>query len=405
MKRIAMIGLSLLLCLLAGAALAGPSNQEEWDLYCVHKSNSCTLYDVVVKEVENGSYDENGATQTDLTYVYSAVGSLPAGRSVKPTGEKAGDKVEIAYWEGGRRYAFVDSGSYEGSSFSVKVNGTSYRFPTMASSNDVLLRRSIMLRYPGADAEKIIQAYYGGGVSEDDGTEEDGEGSSGSSAKKKAVVSDRMNPVFRWTDENGQEQVVSVVTLGMVDTVIRVNGEEKTVRTKELTWDHKVTKENQRLAIINAKRTGEATMHAKAKAKSDVLKKCDTNRIVVVLKVGKTYTRILYKGVEGFVLTSALDFYPIGGVTEKDEAPLPGWVSYKGKVKSRQSINIRQNGKNGSRIVDEIRAGTPLWVFKTEGKWAEVEVAGYRAWILKEYVTMDDSYVPENEPAAEDEAA
>ena len=378
---------ALLLCMLP--VLGSAMDAEEWNLTCLYSSTGSTVYDLSIKEVEDGGV----ATTTDLTYIFTPVGSVGAGAAVKPTGEKSGGKVEIAYWSGSVRYGYVDAGSYHSDSISITANGKTYAIPKRATSSEAMMSKSIALRYSGADVEAVLDAYYRGDQgSDDDASDESGEGSGNGSSSTKKTASDRMNPVFRLVGEDGSEQVVSLVTLGLVDSEVKLNGEVITVKTSDLTWDHDVDDENKLLAVIDAKRTGEATMHAKAKAKSDVLKKCDTNRVVVVLRLGKGYTRILYDGVEGFVLTDALTFYPVGGVKEKDEAPVPGWVSYKGNVKSRQKINIRQSGKNGSRIVDEFKAGTPVWVFGIDGKWAEVEVGGYRAFILKEHITLDESY-------------
>lgn len=398
MKRF-LTWICLLALLCAVPVLGSAMDQEEWDLTCLYASTGGTVYDLTIKEIADGT----SATATDLTYVFTPVDSVASGAAVKPTGEKEQDKVEVAYWNGGVRYGYMDAGSCYSSAVSIEANGKTYKIPSRATSSDSLLRKSIALRYSGADVEAVLAAYYGGGSEDDAGDSGEGTtGSSGTAGQKKATVSDRMNPTFKLVGEDGTEQVVTMVTLGLVDSEVKLNGETMTVRTADLTWDHDVDDENKRLAIIDAKRTGEATMHAKAKAKSDVLKKCDTNRVVAVLRLGKVYSRVLYDGVEGFVMTDALDFYPIGGVKEGGEAPVPGWVSYKGRTNSKQTINIRQSGKNGSRIIDEFRAGTPVWVFSMDGKWAEIEVGGYRAFILKEYVTLDESYEADN---AEDEEA
>lgn len=392
MKRVLTLCIVMMLvCVLPGMACA--MDLEEWNLTCLYTSSGGTVYDLTVQEIAD---DTASSTDMTYTYVFTPIGSIAAGSAVKPTGETEEGKVEVAYYDGGVRYGYMDAGSYSSAYVTVSVGSKTYKIPTRATSSDASLRKSITLRYSGADVEAVLEVYYGGGSSA--GEDETGSGGSGS---KKAVVSDRMNPTFRWTDEQGTEQTVTLVTLGLVDSVVKLNGETITVMTKDLTWDHDVKDENKLLAVVDAKRTGQATMHAKAKAKSDVLKKVDTNRIVLVLRIGKSYTRVLCDGVEGFILTDALDFYPVGGVKEDDApTPVPGWVSYKGKVNSRQSINIRQNGQNGSRIIEEIPAGTPVWVFNQDGKWSEIEVDGYRAFILSEYITLDDTFEAEESSAA-----
>lgn len=391
MKRI--LTLCLLMAMLCMIPVLGQAmDQEEWDLTCLYTSSGGTVYDLTVEET---SSDSASATDIGYTYIFTPVGSLASGSAVKPTGEKEDGKVEVAYYDGGVRYGYMEAGSYASAYITVTAGGKAYKIPSCATKSDAMLRKSIALRYSGADVEAVLEVYYGGGSGEgkdEDSSSNNGGGNGGATVK----ASNQMNPIFIMKDEDGTEKTVALIQLGLMDSQVKVDGETITVRTSELSWEHDVKDENKLLAVINAKRTGQVTMHAKSKAKSAVLKKIDTNRIVLVLRIGKSYTRILCDGVEGFVLTDALDFYPVGGVKDENAAmPVPGWVSYKGKVNSKQSVNIRQNGQNGSRIIEEIRAGTPVWVFQQEGKWSEIEVDGYRAFILSEYITLDDTFEAE----------
>ena len=386
----------LLLCLSALVLCALPAvggavsitSAEEWDLYCLYTAqSSATVYELLIQEVADG--EENLASGTDLTYVFNPIGTVSAGAAISPTGESAQGKMEIAYWNGARCYGFVDASVVGYAAKSVTAsNGKKYTLPTRVLNNDALLRRSIALRYPGEDAEMIIATLNGGGASSDPGEGESSSGS-GSGSWKAAVEASGMSAPVTLVGEDGEERPVTVKTLGLVTSLVRLDGEDVTVNTADLRWDTEVSA-GKMMAIINAPRTGRATLHAKSSSKSDVLGKCDTNRVVLVLASGKNYTKISYDNTVGYVLTSALKFYPVGGVGEDEEQPKPGWVSFRGKLNSKNTVNIRMNGKSGSRILTDFIAGTPLWVFSQTDRWTEIDVGGYHGYILNEYVTLDE---------------
>ena len=386
----------LLLCLMALVLCALPAvggavsitSAEEWDLYCLYTAqSSATVYELLIQEVADG--EENLASGTDLTYVFNPIGTVSAGAAISPTGESAQGKMEIAYWNGARCYGFVDASVVGYAAKSVTAsNGKKYTLPTRVLNNDALLRRSIALRYPGEDAEMIIATLNGGGASSDPGEGESSSGS-GSGSWKAAVEASGMSAPVTLVGEDGEERPVTVKTLGLVTSLVRLDGEDVTVNTADLRWDTEVSA-GKMMAIINAPRTGRATLHAKSSSKSDVLGKCDTNRVVLVLASGKNYTKISYDNTVGYVLTSALKFYPVGGVGEDEEQPKPGWVSFRGKLNSKNTVNIRMNGKSGSRILTDFIAGTPLWVFSQTDRWTEIDVGGYHGYILNEYVTLDE---------------
>ena len=392
MKRTGLLLCLMVLVLCALPAVGGAvsiTSAEEWDLYCLYTAqSSATVYELLIQEVADG--EENLASGTDLTYVFNPIGSIAAGAAISPTGESAQGKTEIAYWNGARCYGFVDASVVGYAAKSVTAsNGKKYTLPARVLNNDALLRRSIALRYPGEDAEMIIAALNGGGASSDPGEGESSSGS-GSGSWKAAVEASGLSAPVTLVGEDGEERPVTVKTLGLVTSLVRLDGEDVTVDTADLRWETKVSA-GKMMAIINAPRTGKATLHAKSSSKSAVLGKCDTNRVVLVLASGKNYTKISYDNTVGYVLTSALKFYPVGGVDEDEEPPKPGWVSFRGKLNSKNTINIRMNGKNGSRILTDFIAGTPLWVFSQTDRWTEIDVGGYHGYILNEYVTLDES--------------
>ena len=191
-------------------------------------------------------------------------------------------------------------------------------------------------------------------------------------------------------DEDGTEQPVTLLTLGTAVSEIQLGSDKMTVPTASLRWGS-TAPEDKQLAVITAPKGGEAALRAKASSRGQVLQKCQTNRIVLVLSVGKSYARVYCDGLVGYIRNSSLTFLPAGGVKEGESAPIPGWISFRGRLNSKNTVNIRQSGKNGSRILTDFIAGTPVMVFSQSGRWAEIDVGGYRAYILNEYLTLDSA--------------
>lgn len=387
MKRLILLFCLVMLCAWAGCAQAA-STLEEWNATVLYTmGSSATVYDLEVRE--NAT-----ASSTDLEYVFTASGSVSAGAAVSPTGESDNGKMEIAYWNGGKRYGYVDPSSYYYDAISVKASdGKTYKIPKRALSSNAMTRWSITLRYNGSVVDMVMEALSGGGGSdEDDGTN----GGNGSSNWKPPAYS---TASVTWINAEGEEKIVSIITLGTVECVIRVDKEEMTVPTSELKWETEAP-ENKRLASVYAPKGGKAAMRTKSSSKAAVIEQVKTNRLVLVLATGKNWTKVVHEGKIGFIKTSSLRFYPVGGVNEKDQVegyPKPGFVTFRGRIKSRNTVNVRMNGKNGSRILTDFKAGTPITVFKQEGKWSEIDVGGYRAFILTEYVTLAEDLETEEE--------
>ena len=365
----------LILMLSPGAQAVSITNAESWDLYCLYTvPGSAVVYDLTIQEIADGDEPVAGA---DLTYVFTPIDTLSGPARVTPTGEAADGKMEIAYWKNSKRYGYVDSSSVTRAAKSVTAsNGKTYELPSNVIYNDALLRRSIALRYSAEEVDIVLAALSGGG-------ESTGSGSKGWTAPQSVETM-----TLTLVDEDGEEQPVTLLTLGTAVSEIKADGEKLTVPTASLRWGS-TAPEDKQLAVITAPRSGTASLRTRASSRGQVLKKCQTNRIVLVLSVGKSYAKVYCDGLVGYIRNSSLTFLPAGGVKEGESAPIPGWISFRGRLNSKNTVNIRQSGKNGSRILTDFIAGTPVMVFSQSDRWAEIDVGGYRAYILNEYLTLD----------------
>ena len=139
--------------------------------------------------------------------------------------------------------------------------------------------------------------------------------------------------------------------------------------------------ENLDVAVIYAPKTGKATLRASASTKAKSLGQCEAGRIVVVLKGGSTFTRVLYDGKEGCILTSALTL--CGAVPEEDFSTAT--LSYKGRTDSSATISV-YTATNGKRRIDQWRVGNDVVVLDENGSWTEVEIDGWHGFVKSDYL-------------------
>ncbi|MBR3764585.1 MAG: hypothetical protein IKK57_08590 [Clostridia bacterium] len=329
-------------CLLLAAALLmsfgemalAASTKEEWDASCNWViSHSATLY--------SASYNDDVTTDTDL-YTFTPIGTIAAGERVSIRSSANGMR-EIYYWNGGKRSAWVedsavrwDGGSSSGSS---------------GSSGSVSTGTNI------------------------------GGSSGSSSGRRRTTVTDTWEALdLNLIQEEGETQPVTLQVLGTAQCVVYDGKQLLTVPTEDLVWDTEAD-DDHRLAIIYAPKTGKATLRASASNKAKSIGQCEDGRIVVVLKVGSTYTRILYDGKEGCVLTAALTFTGSVPVGEFSTAEL----AYKGRTDTSATISV-YTAKNAKRKIKQWRVGNEVVVISESGSWSEVEIDGWHGWVKSAYL-------------------
>jgi len=172
--------------------------------------------------------------------------------------------------------------------------------------------------------------------------------------------------------------------LSSYESVIEVNGERLTVLTSELEFAS-TAKEEERLAVIYAPRTGKATMRAKASQNAKMVKNCKAGRYALVLEKGKNFTKIYYNNAVGYIRTDCLKFYPIA------IEPWPeGLLSLNGYTNGLSDINIRNKPEHGSHICDLYQTGTAIRVIEIGDTWTEVEINRVRGYIQTKFLTMED---------------
>lgn len=181
-----------------------------------------------------------------------------------------------------------------------------------------------------------------------------------------------------------QGMAAQIDVLSSYESEITVGGERMTVLTSELEFASSA-KEEERLAVIYAPKTGKATLRAKASQNAKMVKNCKAGRYALVLEKGSSFSKIYYNNAVGYIRTDCLKFYPIA------EAPYPeGVLSLNGFATGNAEINIRNKADYGTHISGTYKTGTVIRVIDIGDTWTEVEIDRIRGFIQTKFLTMPE---------------
>ena len=201
-------------------------------------------------------------------------------------------------------------------------------------------------------------------------------------------------------DDDGSQIPVSVVYMGLVRSMVVMNGEQQMVETWRLSWDTEAPDEEV-LAVVAPGDAAEVRMLAKDNAKSTVLRRVPTNTVLQVIKTGKHWTLVDVNDGEtprGYIATDVLDFYPQMQLTYRSAL-----LSAAGRTKGSDPVWIRAKASGNARRITQFDLGEPLTVYcENEQGWCEVDIHGYHAFILNDFVTYVND-TPEAREAQENQ--
>ena len=190
------------------------------------------------------------------------------------------------------------------------------------------------------------------------------------------------------SDDDGSETPVTVLYMGLARSRIILDGEKQMVDTWRLSWDTEAP-DDKVLAVVAPNDAAEVRMLATDNAKSTVLTRVPTNRVVQVIKVGKNWTLVDINDNEtprGYIATDVLDFYPQMQLTYRSAL-----LSAAGRTKGSDPVWIRAAASGNARRITQFDLGEPLTVYcENEQGWCEVDVHGYHAFILNDFVTYEN---------------
>lgn len=311
--------LAAMLLLMCAPALAA-TTEEEWNASCSWViAQDATLY--------TAALIDDVSTATDL-YAFAPIGTIAAGSHVSVR-SSAAEMREIYYWNGGMQSAWVQESAVKW------AGGTSSTGSSGSAKN------------------------------------------AGRAAKSSGVWKDF--PVT-WAQEDGSGKLVTLETLGTMECEIFDGEQFLSVATASLSWETEAD-DRERLAVICAPRTGKCTLRAKASTNAKSLGSVDAGRIVVVLKVGETFSRIVADGKEGFVLTDVLSFYQAAPMGSYGQATLV----YQGRSDTSATISL-YTAPDATRKIRQWRVGHQVMTLSEALSWTEIEIDGWHGYVKTEYL-------------------
>lgn len=336
-----LVCLSLWILCLTLPVMALAMTQTEWNQQCRMKTTaSITLY----QPDPTGTGSGELATGTDIDM--RSVGTLPADTYIKSYSyDSQLDMRLIGYYSnGGEATAFIRSNSVTAAVKSVQIDDGDTRDVPEALADDIpALLRYLANEMPGYTfttiaGSKVIH-------------------------KEKSTNAGNGGASSEWW--NTQQSAQDAADQLDVD-------EEELPR-----------------AIVYAPRTGKASLRQRAAGNGKVIDKLVDGTIVYVVKEGKNYTQVLYNGMTGYIITSALE------MVDPEQKPIGlGMITHNGKVVRNSNINVRSDGTGKGRKIDEWPTGTEVivWSLAENGEWYEIEYDGLRVWIQAKFLTITEPY-------------
>lgn len=371
-----------LLCMLAAVVCLCTSAfaiSLTWNQTCLYKTNASTqLYVMIDGELRASS-------------------TLGAGTYIRKTGETVDGKTGISYSANNADpyYGYIDGSviSYVGHTI-VLPSGTK------ATVGEALLRsRQALNLWLDMEYGETLDSTYTdeNGEQHDIGDEDPADVEQNGNAAGDAKYWKALNWAFVnngsetktvYRDEAGNETEIKVIHLGVIRSLIEINGEQQMVETWHLSWETEAPEEKVLAVVKSPRMSKEVGYHADKSDKSTILGWATVGKVVQVVRVGNEWSLIDLQeaGVPRvFVPNTCLDFWsniPREYSTAK--------VTINGKTKSKEPIGVRSGDSSKYQKVENVYPGDTLTIYAQNKKWCEVDVNGYHVFILKEFVTMDE---------------
>ena len=182
---------------------------------------------------------------------------------------------------------------------------------------------------------------------------------------------------------------------GSYQSLIRAEGEEQTVLSKELFWDSTA---DVRFGYVYAPNLGETNLRLGPRSKASIVTKAKTGRIVLIFERLPEWTGVIYDGKIGYLMNATVKV-----IEDPAQPRATATLSYKGRTTGTTKINMHIAGNGTSRRVVGLRPGMDVTIFYQGEKWSEIECNGWHGWVLSIHLA-DIVDAPAAEPEATPEA-
>ena len=358
MKKLSMMLCLVLALICALPTIAGAETQQEFELRCYKKTAAAT-------DVYDFRYKAEG----------EVIDHIPAGTYVII--HSSGEWYYITYMINGvKKSGSVKVGFVDTASVVRRSDGIADLVHEKDPEYSAKIKQGTLEFDVTQYDDKMEYAAYKAGLAPEPARKSDA-----ASSKSSPDADHTTAEIASETDQN--DISVGVLELGLVYSKISYNGQTMEVATADLVFGENIP-EGKELAVIYAPNTGRASLRKTASDNATVLKTCKAGVIVSVIEVGKTYTKVNYKGTIGYVKNSSLQFY---SAASQDTAT--GELSYKGKTNGATTVNVRCKADKESAVVATWETGTAVRILSTANGWYEIEAKGIHGWVLQEYLTKD----------------
>lgn len=291
----------------------------------------------------------------EVVYTFEPIGTLANAKCIRLIQTKD-DKAMVTFWSGGEKTGWIDKGTYTSNSLTIySTSGEKTSIPGMAWRDETAVRYNL-LTY--GYSEEQIQGFL-------DGMRQGLRGERNENGEIVIVKEEPLTPPVITLKVEESDKEVELVLPGVVNSTVRLEGEELTVPTASLTWD--AGEAEHPLARIYAPKKGVASVYARDDGKGGVIKKFKTGSIVLVLAESGKYTKVYAEGTVGFVITSALEF--CDPVEDAREAT----------VARRAYLHLVAR-ESGHRLA-ELPEGTVVYLMEENKGWAKVEYQGFVGYV------------------------
>ena len=359
MKKLSMMLCLVLALICALPTIAGAETQQEFELRCYKKTAA----------------DADVYNNSNLDHVL--IDHIPAGTYVIVNTSSQGNWKKITYMINGvKKSGYTEVRLVDTASVVRRSDGIADLVHEKDPEYSAKIKQGTLEFDVTQYDDKMEYAAYKAGLAPEPVRKSDAAGSKSSPDADHTTAE-----IASETDQN--DISVGVLELGLVYSKISYNGQTMEVATADLVFGENIP-EGKELAVIYAPNTGKASLRKTASDNATVLKTCKAGVIVSVIEVGKTYTKVNYKGTIGYVKNSSLQFY---SAASQDTAT--GELSYKGKTNGATTVNVRCKADKESAVVATWETGTAVRILSTANGWYEIEAKGIHGWVLQEYLTKD----------------
>ena len=185
-----------------------------------------------------------------------------------------------------------------------------------------------------------------------------------------------IRPSWLFVTENGKKTGAVAVSLTSGESEVSVNGEIRTVATRDLIWG---TDGRPRMAVVKGNKTVRLT-----DAEGRRIASLPPNKVLPALETDEDRVLVIYKEERGYLSLKDAE------VTAPLEEIHHGVISVNGNTSGRATVKMRCGASDKEKIADSWKTGTPVIPIRQEGDFWLVEGKGVRLWVQQDYLTIRD---------------